>query len=130
MGDGTTVAESVIFDNNPFLASQIEINEAAKWIYLPGVVIFGGYITPNSTGYSFQTNIYSDPPCGTISGPYEHCIEIMKNISVDYIIEKVRELPTSYPRRSHSSPSGVFYESSRSGRPPALVFFHLYQRSS
>ena len=69
-----------------FVSSEGGLHHAAGALWKRGVVIFGGFISPHSTGYSRHINIAdSGPPCGTLYKPCRHCREIMNNISPDMV---------------------------------------------
>lgn len=54
----------------------------------PAIVIFGGWISPLTTGYSFHTNLYRGDltkPCGK-SNLCDHCNKIMSDISADEVV--------------------------------------------
>lgn len=53
------------------------------------IVIFGGFIHPKITGYSFHVNLHSrlsEGPCGNWK-PCEHCKQAMDDIRVDTVLE-------------------------------------------
>ena len=63
-------------------------SHAAAALDKKAVVLFGGWIHPNTTGYKFHSNIYIDiegSPCG-MRNYCEHCNKCRNLISV----EKVR----------------------------------------
>ena len=72
------------------------LHHAAAALGKPAVVIFGGYISPEVTGYPEHTNLYSPDEryplgCGTVT-PCEHCKESMSKITVEHVVTAVREM--------------------------------------
>lgn len=70
------------------------IHHAAAVFRRRAVVIFGGYITPDVTGYGFHENIcpeHNDSPCGS-RADCGHCRAIMQSITVDEVIHKLEKL--------------------------------------
>jgi hypothetical protein len=53
-----------------------------------GVVLFGGFIPPEVTGYALHTNLTGGAEaCGSLQ-PCAHCHEAMKAIGVDEVLER------------------------------------------
>ncbi len=74
-----------------FIGPEGALHHAAAALDIPGVVIFGGRISPETTGYSIHANLYVDlpgSPCGRIS-PCAHCRECMARISVPKVLQAV-----------------------------------------
>jgi ADP-heptose:LPS heptosyltransferase len=72
------------------------LHHAAAALGKPAVVVFGGYISPEVTGYPEHTNLYSPDEryplgCGTVT-PCEHCKESMSKITVEHVVGAVREM--------------------------------------
>lgn len=58
---------------------------AASPIGIPAVVIFGGMISPDITGYASHTNIFTGgEACGSLT-PCEHCRKALDAITVDQV---------------------------------------------
>ncbi len=58
------------------------------------IVIFGGFVHPNITGYSNHINLYVDiegSPCGNYN-TCGHCKKALSMITVDNVISKVKEI--------------------------------------
>ncbi|AXQ69203.1 hypothetical protein HOU02_gp522 [Caulobacter phage CcrBL9] len=53
------------------------------------VVMFGGYISPLTTGYDFHVNLTGGAyePCGHRDGVCPHCVEAMAQITPDLVID-------------------------------------------
>ena len=72
------------------------LHHAAAALGKKAVVVFGGYISPEVTGYSFHRNLYTPDEryplgCGTVA-PCEHCREAQAAISVEQVVEAVKEM--------------------------------------
>lgn len=67
---------------------------AAAALRIPAVIIFGGWIHPQVTGYDFHENIYIDiegSPCGVFGSDCNHCKKCMKKITVEMIVIAINE---------------------------------------
>ena len=57
-----------------------------------GVVIFGGFISPEITGYDFHTNLFTGgEACGSRYS-CKHCKAAMEAIEVDEVVEHMRKI--------------------------------------
>ena len=64
---------------------------AAAAVGVPSVVIFGGFISPENTGYDMHSNLFAGgEPCGH-RFPCPHCREAMKLITVDQVAEALSQ---------------------------------------
>lgn len=68
------------------------LHHAAAALNIPGVVIFGGYINPQTTGYALHTNLFVEKgsPCGR-NTPCRHCRKCMNAITVDMVATALRQ---------------------------------------
>lgn len=73
------------------ISSEGGIHHAAASQRKPAVVIFGGYIAPDVTGYDFHKNLAEGGVCGKRT-PCPHCTAAMNAISVDEVIEAVHDV--------------------------------------
>jgi ADP-heptose:LPS heptosyltransferase len=74
-----------------FFGTEGGFHHAAAALGQPAVVIFGGFISPKSTGYDTHVNIADKgpgSPCGRWQ-PCGHCAEAMDRIEVGRVIEAV-----------------------------------------
>lgn len=65
------------------------MHHAAAALGVPAVVIFGGFIAPSVTGYSWHENLYvpgPESPCGRLD-PCQHCQRAMLSISTQLVFE-------------------------------------------
>ena len=72
------------------------LHHAAAALGRPAVVVFGGYISPEITGYGIHKNLFAPSPeyplgCGTVT-PCAHCRSAMDQITVEEVVEAVREM--------------------------------------
>jgi ADP-heptose:LPS heptosyltransferase len=68
------------------LMAEGGLMHAAAAVGVPSVVIFGGFISPQVTGYDMHTNLYvGGEPCGHRFS-CQHCREAMKQISVSQVV--------------------------------------------
>lgn len=68
-----------------YIGPEGGLHHASACVGLPAVVLFGGFIPPAVTGYSFHTNLTGGAEaCGSIHN-CEHCKEAMEAISVDEV---------------------------------------------
>lgn len=59
------------------------LHHGAAAVNVPGVVIFGGFVSPQSTGYDIHTNLFiGGEACGKVT-PCDHCRKALDAISVD-----------------------------------------------
>ena len=69
------------------------LHHAAAALDIPAVVIFGGRISPKTTGYKIHINLYVDlpgSPCGMVA-ECKHCKRCLANISVKQVTEAIDE---------------------------------------
>lgn len=70
-----------------FIGPEGGLHHAAAAVGKPGVVIFGGFIPPEVTGYETHTNLTGGATaCGRYM-PCQHCIETMRRISVEEVYD-------------------------------------------
>lgn len=77
-----------------YLGPEGGLHHAAAVLRIPAVVIFGGYISPKTTGYPWQVNIADDgpgSPCGTWR-QCAHCRQVMDRIRPDYVTALLRDV--------------------------------------
>jgi hypothetical protein len=80
------------------------LHHAAAAVGCPAVVVFGGRIHPDITGYSFHANLYRDEPgsrCGMIA-PCAHCRRCLDSIAVGELLAAARSLLDIRARRRAS----------------------------
>jgi hypothetical protein len=70
------------------------LHHAAAALGCPAVVVFGGRIHPDMTGYTFHANLYRDvigSPCGMIA-PCDHCRRCFDSITVEEVVAAASRL--------------------------------------
>lgn len=81
------------------------LHHAAAALNIPGVVIFGGYTHPQTTGYAIHTNLFIEKgsPCGK-NTPCRHCRQCMDAIKVEQVaIALQKQLATHNPDASRTN---------------------------
>ena len=76
-----------------FLGNEGGFGHAAAAFNKKALIYFGGWISPQSTGYAMHENIYYNDlnsPCGAIGYLCDHCEKARQNIKVEYLEEKVK----------------------------------------
>ncbi len=74
-----------------FVGTEGGLHHAAAALDVGGVVIFGGRISPETTGYANHTNLYvkhPKSPCGRISS-CDHCKKCMEKVLVKNVTEAI-----------------------------------------
>jgi hypothetical protein len=74
-----------------YVGTEGGLHHAAAALGIPAVVLFGGFISPASTGYSMHRNLFYGPACGARL-PCRHCREAMAAISVGEVAGHLLEL--------------------------------------
>lgn len=80
---------------NLFLGNEGAFGHAAAALNKKAVIYFGGWISPQSTGYDLHENIYyndSESPCGAVGYLCNHCEKARKNISISYLENKINQI--------------------------------------
>ena len=68
------------------------LHHGAAVVGLKSVVIYGGYISPQQTGYDLHVNLFSGgAPCG-MRLPCNHCKQAMERISPEEVFSRLKEL--------------------------------------
>ena len=77
-----------------FIGWEGGFSHAAAALKKKGVVLFGGWIHPKTTGYEVHSNIYINiegSPCG-VKTFCEHCVKCRELITVDIVLQKLKEI--------------------------------------
>ena len=77
-----------------FVSTEGAIHHGAAALGLPGIVIFGGFISPQTTGYDMHVNMYPDDPrspCGN-KQLCNHCQEMMEKIDPRTVAGKIKQI--------------------------------------
>lgn len=83
-----------------YIGHEGGMHHGAAALNVPGVVLFGGFIPPEVTGYASHVNLSAGAPaCGSLK-PCNHCREAMRSIRVEHVMDGVRSLLNDRPLRS------------------------------
>ena len=78
--------------SNTALMSEGGLMHAAAAVNTASVVIYGGFVSPDNTGYEIHKNFYvGGQPCGSLE-PCKHCEAAMKKISPRIVAKKLKKL--------------------------------------
>lgn len=73
-----------------YIGPEGGLHHGAAAVGIPGVVLFGGFIPPQVTGYQTHTNLTGGAlACGSLRD-CAHCRKAMKSISVDHVLAAAR----------------------------------------
>ena len=85
-------AAAILKYSDLFVGNHGGFTHAAAALNKPAVNIFGGWISPEITGYKSHFNFYidtPDSPCG-YKIKCSHCYDCMKSIEVDSVIDTIK----------------------------------------
>ena len=77
-----------------FIGPEGGMHHAAAATDKKAIVIFGGHISPNLTGYDFHKNLYIDDaqsPCGN-KMPCDHCKKCLEKITTKMVIKEIKKI--------------------------------------
>lgn len=95
-------AAAIISKASLFIGSEGGLHHAAAAGGIPAVVIFGGWIPPQVTGYDFHVNLAHGKPCGSLF-PCPHCQKAMEAISVEQVYEAAQRLLNGRQERTRTA---------------------------
>lgn len=86
------LAAAVLSTSLAYVGPEGGLHHAAAAFNRPGVVIFGGFISPNQTGYADQVNLFTGgEPCGWRK-PCAHCRAALAQITPQMVVQEVQRL--------------------------------------
>ncbi len=88
------VSSAILSKCDLFIGGEGGMHHAAAATNKQAVVIFGGHISPQITGYNFHKNLYADiekSPCGE-KNPCKHCEKSMSLITPKMVMEGIEEI--------------------------------------
>jgi ADP-heptose:LPS heptosyltransferase len=86
-----------------YIGPEGGMHHAAAAVGVKAVVLFGGFIPPQVTGYDLHTNLTGGTDaCGHIE-PCKHCQQAMANISVDQVKDAAMRQLENEMRNRHSA---------------------------
>ena len=78
-----------------YLGNEGGFGHVAAALNKKALIYFGGWISPQSTGYAMHENIYYNDlgsPCGAIGYLCDHCEKARQNIKAEFLEEKVKSI--------------------------------------
>jgi hypothetical protein len=90
----------VLAASDGYVGTEGGFHHAAAALGKPAVVIFGGFISPKTTGYETHLNICDKLP-GSPCGKWRqcgHCLAAMDRITVPMVVEAVRQMRVELER--------------------------------
>lgn len=100
LGNGVQVIKPPTFRHSLALMQRAQfyvgpeggMHHGAAAVGIPAVVIFGGYISPDITGYTNHYNHYAGgAPCGRFE-VCQHCAAALASITVEQVFESCRQI--------------------------------------
>ena len=85
-------ALAVLAHSRLFIGAEGGMHHGAAAVGVKAVVIFGGFIPPQVTGYDFHINIATAPPACGFWVPCDHCYKALKTITVEQVYSAARSL--------------------------------------
>jgi len=83
---------ALISISNTAIFSEGGLMHAAAAVNVPSVAIFGGFISPENTGYKMHKNFFvGKEPCGSLN-QCSHCVKAMKKIHPRIVAKKLLKL--------------------------------------
>lgn len=83
------LACAVLARAGAYVGHEGGLHHSAAALGLPGVVIFGGYISPRQTGYALHRNLFEGgEPCGWRT-PCAHCAMAMAAITPEQVLTEL-----------------------------------------
>lgn len=80
---------AVLAHSQAYVGPEGGLHHASAAVGLPAVVLFGGFISPQQTGYAAHRNLFTGgEPCG-MRYPCEHCRQAMDRITVAMVAEEI-----------------------------------------
>lgn len=86
-------AAAVLSKARAFVGTEGGLMHAAAAVGVPSVIIFGGFISPEVTGYDMHRNLFTGTGLGCgMRTNCAHCREAMDKITVDEVVTNLKEL--------------------------------------
>lgn len=85
-------AAAVVSTSRASILPEGGLHHAAAAFGRPSIVLFGGFISPEQTGYAMHRNLFTGgEPCG-MRTPCRHCAQAMAKISPEEVIKQLKEI--------------------------------------
>lgn len=91
-------AAAILSVCSAFVGAEGGLHHAAAALGVPAVVLFGGFISPDITGYATHRNLFTGGKACGQRRACMHCREAMARISVEDVISNLREIHETSPR--------------------------------
>lgn len=86
-------AAAALSKASAFVGTEGGLGHAAAAVGVPSVIIFGGFISPEVTGYEMHRNLFTGSGLGCgMRTDCRHCREAMDKITVDEVVRNLKEL--------------------------------------
>jgi len=86
------LACAVLANAKAYVGHEGGLHHAAAALGIPGVVIFGGFISPAQTGYDLHRNLFTGvDPCG-MRTPCKHCADAMAAITPEQVMMELETM--------------------------------------
>lgn len=83
---------AVLANATAYVGHEGGLHHAAAALNVPGVVIYGGFISPKQTGYDLHKNLFTgNEPCG-MRVPCQHCAKAMAEITPRMVLDNLMEI--------------------------------------
>lgn len=83
---------AVLAVSRAFVGSEGGLHHAAAAFNVPAVVLFGGFISPDVTGYKTHRNLFTGGVACGMRTPCQHCRDAMAKITVDEVVGNLKEI--------------------------------------
>lgn len=70
-----------------YIGPEGGLHHGAAAVGIPAVVIFGGFISPETTGYDTHSNLFTGGTACGMRVPCEHCRRALDAITVDMVVD-------------------------------------------
>lgn len=86
------IACAVLAKARAAVLSEGGLHHAAAAVSTPAVVIYGGFISPEQTGYDIHRNLFTGGVACGARQPCKHCAKAMAAITPDMVMQNLTEL--------------------------------------
>lgn len=85
--DTFRLAAAILLACREYIGHEGALHHAAAALGVPATVIFGGFISPENTGYDTHVNLFTGGVACGMRIPCKHCEDAMKRITVDMVLQ-------------------------------------------
>jgi ADP-heptose:LPS heptosyltransferase len=83
---------AVLANSVAYVGHEGGLHHAAAALNIPAVVLFGGFISPENTGYDMHRNIFTGGKACGMRIECQHCAKAMDAITPEMVLNHLREL--------------------------------------